>query len=1258
MSGNGNGKFKIKKKWIALALLPVILITMIVPAIFYGTASGIVDKVGELFNDILDKITINGKDLVIDEEYYDQVISRLKSMGIDAESLGFGGDISYLRTFLEAEIVTNFPYLGGEGLQGTVYFERANIDGTTKELEYIAYEDFYNMINNADANVFNYFTVNMDDWTVHVGKNVAQGDFSVEKIKYKTLVEKYTMPFEFVISLALVTQNPNFALAVVDLVKDSKIVITIAESKTTITTETVTAGTGEYKVDTFDGKHTTSYSDATIRETNEEENYTTNVMLTRAKTWVLNEITTLTYEDQTDVNVQGPTRLENIYGTPSTSNGETRVYNVFNRSETITTTTRRQRWNKGKTEVIDKASNFTNLIRRNNSIISGGAIAQLAKECHDYLAENQYWYPSAANLSAGGFVADGEPVIHKFPEEGESDNTRYVDCSAFVSWVLKKVGYDDIGCVTVSGVIKYGKAREWEFINSIDEVQAGDMCIWGYSGDPESHINICVGKNDSGDLIYYDCGATSSIRAIDPITFNGSFSYAIRPNDEIASSASVSTLEQLKESIEKSLEGISGTWAVSVRNLDNNSQKFTINNSQIKSDGLVKLFIMAVAYDNVNNGKIKEDDIQAEIEKMIQTDDANSANNVIIAIGKANMIINKVSEEVTSNEDYWRKGQEVIKTYLNNNRYKNTQIEEQIKIYANSANEKNYTSVEDVTTLMQNIYRGRCVNKNYSDKMLEVLKQQMFEDKIPSQITSGNVYNKTAENYNAQQDSAIVSIDNANYLLTVMSYDTTKEASIETIKEISKKVYNYFEAYGKAKNNIKLDDDRLDTIMQGDKVCYKIPPSSRIYECPLNNLIEGADMLFEILSNHEKTQDHVDLMKYFMYLLTGKSYGVTEFNFQEFLNGAFNTVSGGSGGIPLYKPVLSKENFVAAMQDYGSKSGNSAFNQNFLPYAEEIYDVSLSAGVNPELVIVTAYAEQGFKNPGTNNYWGIAVYSASDLGTVYADLFDGIRAYARLMNDYNYGGSHEAGIMAIYERRKDSGCNPLGYGLPGTFSGMQSQYSAQDKTTHSEGKLTYGNYLLNSVYRGSVEDYTQMCLNGGPEHDDNAVFTPWEAGEYTAWQVEQKIAMWNSIFGNYGSLSSTGGSEGPATDAQNKIVEIASSQDTLGSGSGWCQMWVCRVYRNAGLGDDSRCCASLAAETWMISSDRNNIPLGACVYGYSNPTVYDGCGRDAGHVGIYIGNGQVASNVGGIRIESLESWIAGFGWKGWGWNGGIDASQR
>ena len=71
-------------------------------------------------------------------------------MGINSETLGLGNDEEYLERFLEAEIVTNYPYLGGEGLQGTVYFDRAQTDGTTTRLQYISYDEFYAKINNGE----------------------------------------------------------------------------------------------------------------------------------------------------------------------------------------------------------------------------------------------------------------------------------------------------------------------------------------------------------------------------------------------------------------------------------------------------------------------------------------------------------------------------------------------------------------------------------------------------------------------------------------------------------------------------------------------------------------------------------------------------------------------------------------------------------------------------------------------------------------------------------------------------------------------------------------------------------------------------------------------------------------------------------------------------------------------------------------------------------------------------------------------------
>lgn len=66
---------------------------------------------------------------------------------------------------------------------------------------------------------------------------------------------------------------------------------------------------------------------------------------------------------------------------------------------------------------------------------------------------------------------------------------------------------------------------------------------------------------------------------------------------------------------------------------------------------------------------------------------------------------------------------------------------------------------------------------------------------------------------------------------------------------------------------------------------------------------------------------------------------------------------------------------------------------------------------------------------------------------------------------------------------------------------------------------------------------------------------------------------------------------------------------------------------------------------WAVSSNFSQIPVGATVYGYSSSKY--------GHVGIYIGNGMVAHNIGEIKIQSLESWIKTYKGFVWGWENDI-----
>ena len=844
-------------KNLARPIICTALIAIIIVSLFWAAIDGIKNTITDFFDDVKDHIKISGNNIEIDQDYLSQAKKRLKKLGINPESLGLGND-EYLDRFLEAEIVTSYPYLGGDGLQGAVYFERAKSDGSTVQLQYMEYSLFYSKKDSGE-DLTNYFTVDTNDWTVHIVKV----DGNIEKINYKNMVSKFSMPFEFPACLAMVSQNPQFALAVVKLVKDSKIVITIAESKTT----TTTTNTESYTRTVADGEGNveSQNNESAEPQVSVEEVYSTDIFLSRAQTWILNEITDFNYDDHTEDDDPVVTELVS----QSTTTADGKVVSLTNRKNTKEVSRHYQRWVRGATKVIEKSSNFTNLILRDSTITNGQGLVEVAKRCHDAIAQSgRFSY---------GATSGGIPI------DVTTDTT--VDCSGYVSWVLYEAGYKDMAGgqhnTHNDSLGAYGKGKGWDVITSTDELKPGDICFWGgtLNGAEPYHVNIYVGE-ESGKKLYYDCGCQSAIDALDPIEYVANdFGYAFRPNDEIAKALSPETTKDLKTKLKNYIDGIdNGTYAVSVRNLDSSSELVNINNNKVKSEGLIKLYIMATAYNEVKKGSVKEEDVSGDIERMITADNNTAANSVLKTIGKGDS----------------QKGINLVNKYLKDNDYTKTNLEGELaQAPGDTPNDKTVTSVGNASKILNNIFNGWCVSRDYSDKMMNLLKNQLNIEMIPSIITEGETANKTGEQSGVVQDAAIISTENANYSVVVSASDIVDVEEAKTkIKEIATMVNNYFIENGKIKDNSDNyeEDNEIDYKMNGRRVCYKLPNGR--YQCPLNNLVEGREMLFKLLSESEDTQSYERLMRYLLYLLTGNDYGVTEFDFNEFLNGSFSNVSG------------------------------------------------------------------------------------------------------------------------------------------------------------------------------------------------------------------------------------------------------------------------------------------------------------------------------------------------------------------------------
>lgn len=255
-------------------------------------------------------------------------------------------------------------------------------------------------------------------------------------------------------------------------------------------------------------------------------------------------------------------------------------------------------------------------------------------------------------------------------------------------------------------------------------------------------------------------------------------------------------------------------------------------------------------------------------------------------------------------------------------------------------------------------------------------------------------------------------------------------------------------------------------------------------------------------------------------------------------------------------------------------------------------------------------------------------------GEAYNNLMSAIDAFMEIQNRY-----HVNAVFAIAVAQKESSCGV--------------NWAAIDPSTHNWYSIR-GDYNGNSIdgwrkypsFKEAVNDFGKLIgtssyyFGGGNITIGNIGKSYCPPGDEWSRGVSQFVKEMYESIGI--TIYAVGGNE-----LQAKVVEVAQNSASYGisAQAGYCQAWVCQVYYKAGAcpAGTSVCCAVHAGQKWGVSTDWSQIQVGATVYGYS--------GSKYGHVGIYIGDGIVAHNVGGVAFTDLDEWIKTYKGVCWGWNG-------
>lgn len=219
-------------------------------------------------------------------------------------------------------------------------------------------------------------------------------------------------------------------------------------------------------------------------------------------------------------------------------------------------------------------------------------------------------------------------------------------------------------------------------------------------------------------------------------------------------------------------------------------------------------------------------------------------------------------------------------------------------------------------------------------------------------------------------------------------------------------------------------------------------------EQELFNMLETRVEIDSDVANDIDTSSKANILRFLLSVYDKVDRGVTDLEISIIDSSKFNKGYYGSD-ISLYKPSVSKDDFVKAMDEFSEYLGKDEkkkdlktnFDEHFLKRKEEIYDLGIKYNVNPELVVVWAWKEQSFADPvgDESNFYGLATPNGQTYAPSYDNFEGGVKALAEAFDRYREGGTYAGAIEKLYNERYD--LNPNGCGLPGTLAGALSVYT-------------------------------------------------------------------------------------------------------------------------------------------------------------------------------------------------------------------------
>jgi beta-lactamase class A len=243
---------------------------------------------------------------------------------------------------------------------------------------------------------------------------------------------------------------------------------------------------------------------------------------------------------------------------------------------------------------------------------------------------------------------------------------------------------------------------------------------------------------------------------------------------------------KLRQVVEKSLEGTTGTYAVIVKNFKS-LEEVRLNEDRIFLSGsLYKLWVVAVVYQMAFDGKIDLSESLNESVPALNAYFGLAGDDAELTFGVINYPISEALKQmITISHNYAalslvkRIGAETIKDFLISNKFSGSVIKSPPQ-----------TTARDIAGLLEKLHANEYFG---SKEMTSLLLGQKLNEGLPKYLPKeAKIAHKTGEVYQFKHGAGVVFGPKGDYLIVVLSESDSPFGAEERIALLSRDVYNYF----------------------------------------------------------------------------------------------------------------------------------------------------------------------------------------------------------------------------------------------------------------------------------------------------------------------------------------------------------------------------------------------------------------------------------------------------------------------------------